>query len=90
MAGNDFAATYNIGTGTGTSVREVMLAIKSITGIDFAWDVCPPRAGDPAQVVADATKIRRDLGWQSRHCLDGMIASAWQAWSGSPVGREAG
>ena len=82
MEAEDLAATYNIGTGAGTSVLEVMLAVKRVTGIDFEWDVGSPRPGDPAQVVADPTKIRADLGWQSRHYLASIIQSAWQAWPG--------
>jgi UDP-glucose 4-epimerase len=76
----DLAATYNIGTGAGTSVLEVMLAVKRVTGIDFEWDVCSPRPGDPAMVVADPTKIHADLAWKLRYDLDSIVQSAWQAW----------
>lgn len=72
--------TYNIGTGRGVSVLEVMNASRRITGIDFAWDDCPRRAGDPAEVVADAAKLRSDLGWTPQYDLDDIISSAWQAW----------
>jgi UDP-glucose 4-epimerase len=82
MADGALSATYNIGTGTGTSVLEVMLATRRITGIDFSWDERPPRAGDPPEVIADATKIRTELGWQSKQDLDSIIGSAWQAWQG--------
>jgi UDP-glucose 4-epimerase len=82
IARDEMSATFNIGTGTGTSVLEVMLATKRVTGIDFAWDERPRRAGDPAEVIADATKIRTELGWQASHDLDSIIASAWQAWQG--------
>ncbi len=77
---NDFGETYNIGTGTGTSVLEVIRTVRDVTGIDFSWDVRPPRAGDPAQVVADASKITNDLGWRSSHDLRSIIGSAWDAW----------
>jgi UDP-glucose 4-epimerase len=80
MEAQDLAATYNIGTGTGTSVLEMMLAVKRVTGIDFEWDVSSPRPGDPASVVADPTKIRADLAWKSRHDIDSIVQSAWQAW----------
>jgi UDP-glucose 4-epimerase len=85
MEAGELAATYNIGTGTGTSVLEVMLAVKGVTGIDFEWDVCAPRPGDPPCVVADPSKIRAELGWQSRHKLESIIDSAWQAWCASPI-----
>ncbi len=74
-------AIYNIGTGSGTSVLEVMHTARRITGVDFDWDVRPPRPGDSAAVIADATKIRAGLGWRSRYDLDDIIGSAWQAWS---------
>jgi UDP-glucose 4-epimerase len=82
MEAEDLAATYNIGTGAGASVLEVMLAVKRITGIDFEWDISAPRQGDPARVVADPTRMHADMGWQSRHDLDSIIQSAWQAWPG--------
>jgi UDP-glucose 4-epimerase len=81
METSKFTATYNIGTGHGTSVLEVMKATRAITGIDFGWDNYPRRSGDPAQVVADATRIRSELGWQSKYDLDSIIESAWRAWS---------
>jgi UDP-glucose 4-epimerase len=59
-----------------------MLAVKRVTGIDFEWDVCWPRPGDPAMVVADPTKIHADLTWKSRYDLDSIVQSAWQAWRG--------
>lgn len=82
MEAEDLAATYNIGTGAGTSVLEVMLAVKRITGIDFKWDISALRPGDPARVVADPTKIHADLAWKSQHDLDSIVQSAWQAWRG--------
>jgi UDP-glucose 4-epimerase len=80
MESDDLAAVYNIGTGSGTSVLEVMLAVKRVTGFDFDYEMSPPRAGDPARVVADPTRIRTELGWRSRHDLEGTIGSAWDAW----------
>jgi UDP-glucose 4-epimerase len=81
MADAELATIYNIGTGLGTSVLEVMRATQKVTSIDFSWDELPPRAGDPPSVVADATKIRTQLGWQSAHDLESIIESAWDAWS---------
>ncbi|BBX70968.1 UDP-glucose 4-epimerase GalE [Mycolicibacterium psychrotolerans] len=81
MSGGAPSAIYNIGTGSGTSVLEVMHTARRITGRDFDWDVRPPRAGDSPAVVADAAKIRAGLGWESRYDLDDIIGSAWQSWS---------
>ena len=71
----------NVGTGTGTSVLEVMSAVRQVTGIEFSCEITAPRPGDPAEVVADPALIRDELGWQSRHDLAGGVESAWRAWS---------
>ncbi len=72
-------AVYNLGGGTGTSVREIMSAVKTVTGIDFSPDVRPRRNGDPARIVADGSRASRDLGWAQRHTVESMVASAWSA-----------
>lgn len=77
-------SVYNVGTGLGSSVRDVVDTIARVTGSNVAAEVHPRRAGDPAQVVADASAIVRDLGWSSRHTLDEMVTSAWQAWQARP------
>ena len=83
MEAEDLAATTNIGTGAGTSVLEVMLAVKRVTGIDFE---CEPSAGLDRVIELGSSRIQQkympDLGWQSRHDLDSIIQSAWQAWPG--------
>jgi UDP-glucose 4-epimerase len=81
MENQQFAATYNIGTARGTSVLELMKATRQITGVDFDWDNTPRRPGDPAKVVADVTKIQRELGWRAKYDLHSIIESAWSAWS---------
>ena len=70
---------YNIGTGDGNSVLEVIDAIASASGIDIAPSVEPRRAGDPARVVASAVKAKTDLNWEARHSLTEIARSAWQA-----------
>ncbi len=80
MASGDLAAVYNIGTGRGTSVFEIMTAVRQATGIDFECDIIGRRAGDPPDVVADPAKIHRDFGWESRHDLAGTVHSAWSSW----------
>jgi UDP-glucose 4-epimerase len=83
MATAELSTVYNLGTGLGTSVLEVMHTTRRVTGIDFTWDERPRRAGDPPSVVADASKIKDELGWQSSHDLDGIVESAWAAWATS-------
>ncbi|GAA0974508.1 UDP-glucose 4-epimerase [Nocardioides aquaticus] len=70
---------YNLGSGGGTSVREIMDTIREVTGIDFTPDVAPRRAGDPDRIVASGELAARDLDWQMRHTLHEMVSSAWQA-----------
>ena len=78
-AGEPVEPVYNLGSGSGTSVREIMTTIREVTGIDFEPAVTPRRPGDPARIVAEGTLAARDLGWQMRHSLTDMVASAWEA-----------
>jgi UDP-glucose 4-epimerase len=70
---------YNLGSGEGVSVRQIMDAMARVTGIDFEPEVRPRRAGDPARIVASGELAARDLDWRMRHDLDAMVASAWDA-----------
>ncbi len=70
---------YNLGNGTGFSVREVVDAARQVTGHEIPVEVGPRRAGDPAQLVASSDKIRADLGWTPRHTdLTGIVRDAWE------------
>jgi UDP-glucose-4-epimerase GalE len=70
----------NLGTGIGHSVREVIAAAKRLTGRPIAEREMARRPGDPAVLVADASRARERLGWSARMSdLDSIIASAW-AW----------
>lgn len=70
---------YNLGSGTGTSVAEMMAAISRVIGVDFVPEIGPRRAGDPARVVASGVKAARDIDWSMRFTLDDMIRSAHEA-----------
>ncbi len=70
---------YNLGSGAGTSVREIMTAIREVTEFDFEPRIMPRRPGDPARIVAAGDLAARDLGWSMRHSLEDMVASAWTA-----------
>jgi UDP-glucose 4-epimerase len=74
------SATYNIGRGVGSSVREVLDAVAQVSGLRKAPLVVDRRPGDPARVVASVDRIRADLGWSARHDLDEIVSSAWAAW----------
>ena len=68
---------YNLGNGTGISVREVIEACRSVTGIDIPARVAPRRPGDPAVLVASSARIQAELGWTARLDLRTMVADAW-------------
>jgi UDP-glucose 4-epimerase len=70
---------FNIGTGHGSSVREMVESILRVSGSTARPEVLPRRAGDPAIVVADPTRAMRELGWSPRHGLEDIVESAWQA-----------
>ncbi|WP_426225775.1 UDP-glucose 4-epimerase GalE [Pseudarthrobacter sp. DSP2-3-2b1] len=70
---------YNLGSGTGVSVREIMETMAAVTGTDFPVELCDRRPGDPARIVANGDLAARDLGWKMRHTLKEMAASALTA-----------
>ena len=70
----------NIGTGRGSSVREVLNIISSATGRDATGDVIARRAGDPAQLVAAVDRAAEVLNWRSSRDVTDMVTSAWRAW----------
>ena len=69
---------FNLGSGEGFSVKEVIESVKRITGKDFKVETAPRRAGDPAVLVADSSKARKVLGWKTLYNLDTIIKTAWQ------------
>ena len=69
----------NLGTRDGASVRDVLQAVERCTGMTVPVHEAPRRPGDPAKLVADASRAREVLGWTSRRStLDEMIGSAWR------------
>jgi UDP-glucose 4-epimerase len=77
--GRALEPVYNLGSGDGLSVRQIMDAMARVTGIDFEPEVRPRRPGDPARIVASGELAARDLDWRMRHTLDEMVRSAWAA-----------
>lgn len=73
------STAYNLGNGEGYSVFEVINAAKEVTGKNIETLLCPRRVGDPGTLVADASVIKRELGWRPRYpdLLD-IIKHAWQ------------
>jgi len=79
--------TFDVGTGQGVSVAQMLRAIGTASGRDSTPAILPRRPGDPATLVATAERIRSSLGWAPRFGLDEIVASAWEAWRAQ---REAG
>ncbi|MFC4613557.1 UDP-glucose 4-epimerase GalE [Cellulomonas algicola] len=77
--GSPLQPVYNLGSGDGVSVRQIMTAMADVTGIAFEPEVAPRRPGDPARIVASGEAAARDLGWRMTHTLRDMVASAWEA-----------
>jgi UDP-glucose-4-epimerase GalE len=70
---------FNVGTGSGYSVREVMNAVENVTGKKVPYTVGPRRDGDPPELVADSTRIQKTLGWKPKYSsLDQVVETAWK------------
>lgn len=78
-AGTPLQPVYNLGSGDGLSVRQIMDTVAEVTGIDRAPVLAPRRPGDPARIVASRELAARDLGWRMTHTPTQMVASAWDA-----------
>jgi len=85
-AGEPLESAYNLGSGTGVSVAQIMAAVARVTGRGFEPEIGPRRAGDPPRIVANGDLAARDLEWRMRHSLDDMVAGAWAARTAAPLG----
>jgi len=80
---------YNLGTGGGASVRDVIDSCRKITGRNIDIVEKPRRPGDPPRLIASSEKIKRELGWQPQfQSLDAIIESAWKWRQKFPRGYE--
>jgi len=70
--------TYNLGSGHGWTVLQVIEAARRVTGKNIEIEFAPPRPGDPKALVADNTRAKRELGWQPERTLEEMIESTWR------------
>ena len=68
---------YNIGSGTGTTVLEVIAACEKVAGKPIPHEVVGPRDGDPAVLVASSQKLQDQLGWKPQHDIEKIVESAW-------------
>ncbi len=78
---------YNLGSGDGYSVLEVIAAAGKICGKPVRTDLSPPRPGDPAVLVASSNRARTELGWKPRYPeIEAIIESAWKWMQANPEG----
>ena len=80
---------YNLGSGNGFTVKEMIEAARKVTEHEIPAKVCERRAGDPAKLVASSEKARRELGWNPKYeNVEDMISSAWNWHQKHPNGFE--
>jgi UDP-glucose-4-epimerase len=86
VAETNESTSYNLGTGIGSTVKEVVDTAKRISGVDFKVELAPRRAGDPVAIWADSSKAQRELGWTAKYGLEEIVSSAWRWHSTHPDG----
>lgn len=77
---------YNLGTGKGTSVLELVHAFEEATGVSIPYAIKPRRAGDIAACWADCSKAQRELGWNAQYDIKRMCADSWRWQQANPNG----
>ncbi len=77
---------YNLGTGHGVSVKEIIETFKSVTAKAVPYTIAPRRAGDLAAFWADPSKAQEGLDWQAEHTLENMLKDAWRWQENNPEG----
>jgi UDP-glucose 4-epimerase len=86
LASNPGVVTYNLGTGRGTSVMEMLAAFEHAAGKHIPYQVVAPRPGDVPTSYADPSKAERELGWKAVRGIDEMCADTWRWQSMNPQG----
>ena len=77
---------FNIGCGSGYSVKEVFETAKEVSSINIPYEMTGKRAGDSARLIADTNKIQRILGWKPEHDLKSILFTAWEWHKNNPEG----
>jgi len=89
LAGGAESRAYNLGTGDGNSVNQVIETARAVTGLEIPADEAPRRAGDPARLVASNALAHKELEWSPERNLTDVISSAWDWHSRHPSGYNA-
>lgn len=71
---------FNVGTGKGSSVREVIAEIGLVSGLDTTPKIEPRRPGDPPRLIADVSRIKEMMDWTASYDLPSIVSSSWAAW----------
>ena len=79
---------YNLGTGVGYSVLDIVKNFEEATGVEIPYVIKPRRAGDIATCYADATKAKEELGWTAQYGIKEMCADSWRWQKNNPNGYE--
>lgn len=82
----DGCREYNLGTGTGSSVLEILAATERVSGKKLKYEIAPRRAGDIATSLADPTRANTELEWRADRALETMLQDAWRWQSKNPEG----
>ena len=78
--------TYNLGTGEGYSVLDVVKAFEKVTGKEVPYEIVARRPGDAAEAYADVTKAKEEMGWEAMYGLEDMCEDSWRWQSQNPSG----
>ncbi len=79
-------AVYNLGTGHGYSVLDVVKAFEKASGVKIPYRIAPRRAGDIAECWSDPAKARKELGWKAKYDIDAMCRDSWNWQKNNPEG----
>ena len=85
---NSGLSIYNLGTGKGYSVLDIVKNFEAATGVKIPYSIKPRRAGDVATCYSDATKAKKELGWEAEYDIKDMCADSWNFQQKNPNGYE--
>ncbi|WP_069130999.1 UDP-glucose 4-epimerase GalE [Rhodohalobacter halophilus] len=88
LESNPGVVTYNLGTGTGSSVLDVVKAFEKANDLEIPYEIAPRRSGDAAICYADPTKAEKELNWKAKRNLVDMCRDAWNWQQNNPNGYE--
>jgi len=81
FSGVQLKLAYNLGSGTGFTVKEVVERAREVISSKLAFEFAAPRDGDPASILADTTNAAADLGWSPIYNLKDMLLDGWKVWA---------